>query len=414
MVPERRRIVLAAWLTVFIGIIGLGMIIPVIAVLFLSTNAFFASASQELRKIVLGLLVATYPVFQFFGAPILGQLADRYGRKPVLILSIAGTLVGYALSAVAIFEGSLWLLFASRALDGLTGGNISVVYAILSDVFEGAERTSGFALVGMAFGFGFIIGPALGGLLSNGAIVPWFSFATPFWLATGLSGVALVIAWRWLRETLTDEHRAGALKLRPWTGLVDIAYGLRSHARTALSVFFLSMFGFAFFEQFFQVYLVSRFAFDQTQIGWLFAYVGLCVAIVQGAIVRRFAHRLEPQRVLSVSLVALAVGLALLLVPRAAWGLYLVIPIIALAQGFSQPNLTTLIADSAERRERGRMLGVQQSLRSASIALPPLFAGAAAAAWTGLPTLLGAGFALVAWVVFVIARKPSSSGAASA
>lgn len=412
MGSERRRIVLAAWLTVFIGIIGLGMIIPVVAVLFLSTNAFFAaSASQELRKVLLGLVIATYPVFQFFGAPILGQLSDRYGRKPILMLSIAGTLIGYALSAIAILDGSLWLLFASRALDGLTGGNISVVYAILSDVYEGAERTSGFALVGMAFGFGFIIGPALGGVLSNSSIVSWFSYATPFWLATILSAVALAIAWRSLAETLPARERARSLALRPWSSLTNIAYGLRSRARTALSVFFLTMFGFAFFEQFFQVYLIGRFAFDQTQIGWLFAYVGLCVAIVQGAIVRRVSHRLEPRRVLTVSLLGLAVGLALLLAPRAAWGLYLIVPIIALAQGFSQPNLTTLIADAAGA-QRGRMLGVQQSLRSASIALPPLLAGAAAAAWIGLPTLLGAGFAMLGWVVFTLAQ-PSRTAARS-
>ena len=137
--------------------------------------------------IMFGFLVAVFPIMQFFATPILGQLSDRYGRKPVLALSLAGTALGYALFAVGIILRNIPLLFVARALDGITGGNLSVAQAAIADVTSPQDRTKNFGMIGAAFGVGFIIGPFLGGVLADPSVVSWFNAATPFWFAAILA-----------------------------------------------------------------------------------------------------------------------------------------------------------------------------------------------------------------------------------
>jgi len=163
--------------------LGIGIIIPVIPALFFDDGgSFFTEAmSYENRSVIYGFLLAAFPIMQFFGAPILGALSDRHGRKPMLMLSLMGTMIGYFLFAIALLYGQLWLLFFSRMLPGFTGGNISIVYSAIADVSDGPERTKNFGMIGMAFGLGFILGPAIGGILADNSIVSWFNAATPFW-----------------------------------------------------------------------------------------------------------------------------------------------------------------------------------------------------------------------------------------
>src|SRR5512137_2435036 len=177
-------------LVVFIDLLGFSLILPL-----LPYYAKTFNASQT----VTGILIASYAAMQLIGAPILGRLSDRFGRRPILLLSVFGTFAGFLLLG---FANALWMLFASRILDGLTGGNLSVAQAYISDVTDEKNRSKGLGLIGAAFGLGFIIGPAVGGLLST------WGYAVPALAAAGLSGLNLIAVFTWLPESLNEARRA--------------------------------------------------------------------------------------------------------------------------------------------------------------------------------------------------------------
>jgi DHA1 family tetracycline resistance protein-like MFS transporter len=177
--------------TIVLDTLGIGILVPVVPQLLGNPASphylLAADVSLGTGYILLGGMVAMYPIMQFFATPVLGQLSDRYGRRPILALSLFGTALGYVLFAVGILLKSIPLLFVARALDGLTGGNVSVAQAAIADLTLPKDRTKNFGLIGAAFGFGFILGPFLGGTLADPSVVSWFTAATPFWFAAILA-----------------------------------------------------------------------------------------------------------------------------------------------------------------------------------------------------------------------------------
>jgi DHA1 family tetracycline resistance protein-like MFS transporter len=182
------------FLTVLLDMIGVGIVIPILATVILrpDSGVLDPSMTLETRRLVYGLLVAVYPIAQFFGAPLLGALSDRFGRKPILLLSLTGTSIGYLLFALGIGFHSIMILLISRILDGFTGGNISTAMSSIADMSSAQDKAKNFGLIGMAFGFGFIVGPSIGGLLADSSIVSWFTFQTPFWFAAALSAFTVI------------------------------------------------------------------------------------------------------------------------------------------------------------------------------------------------------------------------------
>ncbi len=186
------------FLTVFLDMVGVGIVIPVIAPLFLNPAAGIVPSdwfANNWQNIALGFLLGSYSIAQFFGAPILGAWADRFGRKRVLLLALFGTAVGHAIFGFGVLEKMIWVLFAARIFDGFTGGNISIALSAIADISTEETKTRNFGMVGAAFGLGFILGPYIGGKLCDPSIVSWFNDATPFWFAAALSmfNVLLVI-----------------------------------------------------------------------------------------------------------------------------------------------------------------------------------------------------------------------------
>lgn len=408
MTSNNKGSLLPIFVTVFLDMLGVGIIIPVIPALFFEADSSFfdPSISHDFRSITYGLLIGAFPFMQFFGAPMLGALSDRFGRKPMLMVSLTGTMIGYLLFAVAVYLQHLPLLFVSRMLPGFFGGNISIVYAAIADVSDEKSRPKNFGLVGMSFGLGFILGPSLGGVLADDSVVSWFGPETPFLFTAALTMLNIGLVWRWFRETIKIRRQT---PLNPFQGFRNVAKSFSDpRLRTIFSVVLLLSLGFSFFTQFFSVLLIEKFAYSEKDIGFLFAWIGLWLVITQGVFVRRLSKVAAPTRILSFSILALGLALLSLLLPgRSAW-FFLLNPLVAISQGITSPNLTTVVSVQAGAERQGEVLGINQSMLSLGQIVPPLIAGYLNTISASLPILVAGLVVLLGWLVFVFVFRKTA------
>ncbi len=398
--------ILPIFLVVFIDLLGVGILIPVMAPLFMDpSHGFLGNATQSTRAVMLGFLLGSYALAQFFGAPILGGLSDRLGRRKVLMLSIFGSLVGYILFGIGILTRNIPLIFASRLLDGFTGGNIAVAMSAISDISDEKSKAKNFGLVGMAFGFGFIIGPFIGGKLADSSISSWFNSATPFWFAAGLCALNLLMLYIYFKETL---HTKVNTPISALTGFKNLAKAMSmKNVRLMFLVVFLYAFGFNFFTQFFQVLLVEKFGFTASRIGDLFAYVGLWIIFTQGILIRPIAKRFAPPQVMQVSLLGLSIALFLILIPTKAYMLLFVLPMVSVFNGLTFPNSTSIISGLAGRESQGEIMGINQSIQAIAMAIPPIISGFIYTIHQSTPIIVGGLSVLLAWIAFQAFQKQS-------
>lgn len=281
----QRHTIGVLFFTIMLDMIGIGILIPVLPQLFanpdsphyLLDHADNISAGYRL----LGLLQASFSICQFFAAPIFGQLSDKLGRKRILPLSIAGTGFGYILFALGITYSNILILFFARALSGLFAGNIVVAQAAIGDISSQENRARNFGIVAATFGIGLMLGPILGGILADAKIVSWFSAATPFWFAAGLSFANVLFIIKILPETHVKINPDVKIVLSKSIHSIFHAWKF-SDLRTLYITNFLFMFGFIFYTSFSAVYLTYRFHFTEGDIGKYYAFLGLCLVITQG------------------------------------------------------------------------------------------------------------------------------------
>ncbi len=394
------------FVTVFLDMLGVGIIIPVIPALFFEPHSEFFSpdVSREFRSVMYGLLIASFPVMQFFGAPMLGSLSDRFGRKPLLTLSLSGTMAGYLIFALAVDSGSLGLLFFSRMLPGFFGGNIAIVYSAIADVSDEKSRPKNFGLVGMTFGLGFIFGPTLGGLLADKTLVSWFSAATPFWFTAILTFFNILLMQYRFKETSTTRRMT---PLNPLQGIHNVVKSFgEPRLRVIFSVVLLTSLGFSFFNQFFSVYLIEKFSYSEKDIGFLFGWIGVFMVMTQGLLVRPLSKIAVPENIIRVSMLMLSLSVGMILLPDASWWFYLLNPLISISQGLTSPNLTTVVSMQAGPERMGEVLGINQSMLSMGQIIPPLIGGYLNTINGSLPLMAASSFILMGWAVFVfIFRK---------
>lgn len=403
------------FITVFLDLLGLGIVIPIAAPLLLTPEEGMLSLGYSFsqRSLVLGFLLGIFSVAQFFGAPALGALADKYGRKKLLSLSIAGTSLGYILFAIGILQRDILLCFFSRALDGFTGGNISIAMSAISDITEEKDRAKNFGLIGMSFGLGFILGPFIGGTLANPNLVSWFDYDTPYWFAGILSVCNILVLRFFFKETLKEKSRA---PVKLFSGFSNIGHAFKiKKMRAVFAVLFLMVFGFNFFTQFFQVFLIHKFDFSAMQIAYLFAYTGFWLALTQGGINRPLSTRYRPNTLVAWSAFLCALAFPLLLLPEKAWWLYLIVPLIALFNGINTPNLTAVISFQADASRQGSILGIRQSVMSLAMAIPPIVAGLITSLDVSLPLWSAAICTLLGWAIFrfVFMKQEATSTSSS-
>jgi len=372
----RKNPMLAIFTTVFIDLLGFGILIPVFPLLISPGSPFRVTPegwSFTQGLIMLGWLQAIYPFCIFVAAPILGQMSDRHGRRPVLAASIFGTSVGYVLFAIGISTANIPLLFAARALDGITGGNLAVAQAAIGDVSTNENRAKNFGFLGAAFGLGFIIGPYLGGRLSSPDASfyglfdtpSWFGATTPFWFAAIIAlanGVSVLVTFP---ETLKEKFHGGRIKMG--RSISNVVAGFKSdRLRVILATGFLFNAGFTFFTTFFGVYLRNSFDFSSAKIGDYFALVGLFIAFSQAVVVARVAKKLADFKVLRFSLFGTAaMMLVYFLTPTSSSAyLYMVIPFFTFFNGLTMANMSSLVSRSAEPGQQGQAMGIYSSVQS--------------------------------------------------
>lgn len=401
--------ILPIFIIVLVDLLGLTIIIPLLP---LYATSFGAS------PFVIGVLGASYPLMQFIGAPLLGRFSDRYGRKPILIVSQIGTFVGFLVLGVA---NTLWLLFISRLIDGISGANIATAQAAISDSTTEKTRTQGLGLIGAAFGLGFIIGPVIAfvALAATGN-----NYHAPAFVAAGFSLISILLTTFWFEETLPEEQKGGAATESVFSFSRLAAAVTHPAVGILLLLIFAQQIAFGGFEQILSLFTLNRLGLNASGNAVIFVFVGVIVVAVQGGLIGRWSRRFGDRNLVYAGLALLAVGLTLTgFTPRQAvpwydrdelqtelteqreqgalpgetpptqdiaieipaagnsgwlglgWILVAMVPV-AIGGGMLQPAINSLITKRVESHEVGSMLGISASLLSAANAAAPLLGGA--------------------------------------
>lgn len=345
-------------LVVFIDLLGFSLILPLLP---------YYAETFKANQTVTGILIASYALMQLIGAPILGRLSDRFGRRPVLLLSVFGTFLGFLLLG---FANTLWMLFASRILDGLTGGNLSVAQAYISDVTDEKSRSKGLGMIGAAFGLGFIIGPVTGGLLSQ------WGYGVPAFAAAAISFINLILIYAWLPESLTEEKRSQMTEKRPAVTLnaLLVAFQRPFTGSILITRFFFGL-AFAILQTIFSLYTLAKFNLSARDTGFVLTYVGVLSVIMQGFLVGRLASRYREDLLIAVSVVVMGVALiGWAWAPSVLW-LYIITAPIALAGGLLNTLLSSILTKAVEPQEIGGILGLSAAVESSTRIIAPILGG---------------------------------------
>jgi len=406
----RKPSLLVVFLTVFIDLVGFGIVLPQLPLYAKNYNA---------NGFELGLLMAAFSAMQFIFAPWWGQWSDRIGRRPVLLISIAGSALAYAWFALATrFDGSvaLWLIIASRVFAGICGANITVAQAYIADISPPEQRSKRMGLIGMAFGLGFIFGPWIGGKSAQ-----WFGDGGPGWVASSLCGLNLVLAVFILPESWTPAAMPSARRAR----FAQWLHTLREPTVGLLVIiFFLATFCFTCFELTLGLIISRNFGLDVTQeedlrvaqriAGTLFMFSGIVGAFIQGGPVGRLVRAFGERKLIALSL--MVTGLSLALVPTVHgdihiagelswrnlfsttggpwWALLGVLVLLAMGSGLTRPPLFGLLSLLTPAQEQGATIGIAQGAGSLARIAGPMFAGLVFQAHPNLPYFVCAGIAL--------------------
>jgi len=346
------------FLIVFVDLVGFGLVIPLLP--------FYAERFGA-SPVAMTALFATYSLMSMVTAPLWGRLSDRVGRRPVLMVSMAAAALAYGWLGLAT---RLWMVFAARAFAGACAGNIAAAQAYIADITTPENRARGMGMIGAAFGLGFIIGPVIGGVVA-GSNIATADLETPGLIAAGMS----LTAFLGVVLLLPESRQAGReLAARSRIAALRAALAIPMLARL-LAVFFLVILAFSGMETTFAWWAIAQFGWGPRPTGFVFFYVGLLSALMQGGLIGPLTRRLGEERLMLGGLALIAVGLLVMPFARALPLLIVALSALAFGMGAMQPSINSLISRRAGSERQGEVMGVAQSVGSLARVVGPLVAG---------------------------------------
>ncbi|RDI42078.1 MFS transporter [Aquicella lusitana] len=391
-------------LITLMGFIGVSIAYPLFAPLFLNSASSIMVATpwaEKNRNLLLGLTLAAYPLGQFIGSPIIGALSDRYGRRSILLSSLVGTLLGYILSALTLRHGLLWLLIFSRFLTGLSESNIALAQTIIADLKD-INKHKGFGGIMMAASIGYILGPMMGGLLSDNRLVSWFDVSVPFYAAAGLALLTLFLAYTALPETYKPTLTAQTAFWQQFNILQHLKEMLRNAAlRFLLIACLIFMLGVDVFYEFGPVYLTAIWHMDATEIAFYTIILCLGLALSSGWLSHQLSCRYPLYQSILVSIISFCLLLSAIALAHSAQVVLVLYGVIGIAISIATTSLRVQISDTAGQHIQGKVMGMLMGLRMLGDAMLCLFGGALIHFSATLPLYLGVLSALIAATLYL-------------
>lgn len=377
------------FIIIFTEILGFSIVIPVLP---------FLALSLGLDAFQIGLILSVFSISQIFGNPIMGNFSDRYGRKPILIISQTSTLVGFILLGIS---DAAWLLILARLVDGLLGSNMTVSQAYISDVTSPEDRTKMFGYSSAVFGAGLIFGPLIGGTLSA------ISFATPMFLAAGISLLTIVLALIFLPESLQTKKEEVHFKLSEIFPYEKTKSFLKTpKIRGVLLMFFIYSVGFTLFISTFPLFAETQLQATAVQVGIFMSWIGILRVILQVAAISPLINRIGENHTLRMGIGAMIFTMAFLVFSTDFWIVFLPLAFLAFGTGVSRPILTSKLTKSVTKSETGSLLGVNNALASIGHIITPIAGGAIIRYLPSqtLPTLSGVTFSFIFLLIYLNRR----------
>lgn len=388
-VMHRKTSVGIIFFTVFMDLLGFGIVLPLMPL-------YAADPRFQASPVEIGWLMALYSLMQFLFAPLWGRLSDRIGRRPVLLIGLFGSSLSYLVYGLA---ETLTVLFLARTMAGIMGANIAVAQACMADLTPKEGRTKAMGLIGVAFGLGFILGPALGGLVSSYDVGTAPLLAA---LITGLNGIAALFflgETHPIRPPAPTNQSSHPLLGASWLQAKQFPGALRL---CLLMGFFSALF--SAFEVLMPLWGKSFFGWTLTSIGWIFTYIGVVAVVVQGGVVRRLAKRVGEKQTATLGVALVAIGMALFALQGLSLAL-LALALIAAGTGLVHPSLSSLVSLNSSSAHQGVMLGLFQSMSALGRGVGPVLGGMIYAGLEGGTFLLIALGLLLVWMGVMAARK---------
>ncbi len=405
--PHPLAALLPLYIVIFAGFVGYSLMITVFTPMLLRSDSPMITASDPMSKrtILLGFLLCLYPLGQFLGSPVLGSLSDRFGRKPVLLISLAITTLCYSVIAWSLTIASFALLAGASIIAGLAEANIVTAQSAIADVSPPGQRNRFFGYIYMSVSLAYIVGPLVGGKLADPQLAPWFSYATPFWCVFALLVVTAVATAVFFRETNPPNTRQSVSYTQAFTNLVGVVANRRLRPLYWLNfLFYLAIFG---FFRCYPMYLVDEYHLGVSRISEFVAWVGVPIVLANlwltGFLSARFATR-----TLTVwSGLLTGVMMIVVVVPRPLKALWVTLFLASAALALCLPSCATLLSAAAGNADQGRVMGNNQALQVGAEALSGVIGGLLAAIFVKLSLIVLGAVAVLAAVLLHLQSKRS-------
>jgi len=357
---SKERALIFIFITIMVDVIGFGIIIPVIPSLIEQLTGQTVSEASAWG----GLLMVSFALMQFLFSPVMGELSDKYGRRPILLLSLLGLTFDYILHAFA--PTIMWLVIG-RVLAGICGASFTTAHAYIADISSPEEKAKNFGLMGAAFGLGFIIGPAIGGIFGN------IDVRLPFFIAAGLSFTNFVFGYFFVPESLREENRREPelKKMLPGVSLANLGK-YKGLGLLILALFFANIAGQAL-PAIWSFFTIEVYDWNEAQVGYSLSFVGLLVAIVQGGLVGKAVEKYGQRNVILFGFLFWSIGMFLFAFATEAWMLYAILIPYALG-GVAGPTLQGLLSNQVSEKEQGNLQGALTSMISITTIIGPAIA----------------------------------------